>query len=281
MLTSSFNIFYSGFMIVFDPRIISDFPHYLLFARPLFFTLTNEFFLRLIICMCFAITYIHGTLPPLQFFFRYRLLSCGHTEYTEFYKLFAAGFIFWISFCLSYLADFVDTEILTNATFYNVPGCDLTNHPAMSALYKSSLTSRIHEFIISAILLCSFLLVLYLSYKTLKRLKTGSFASRKLNYDLNLVLFLQAMMPFSMIILPVLLLVSGLAKKDFLPYVAVSTTAGSIAMPALDASIILFVLPAFRKRLQKFIGVLKSARVQRISQPSASEYTTANSKRDK
>uniref|UniRef100_A0A1I7RW05 G protein-coupled receptor n=1 Tax=Bursaphelenchus xylophilus TaxID=6326 RepID=A0A1I7RW05_BURXY len=210
--------------------------------------------------LTFATIYIHAALPSIQFFIRYNIIKDKRPNLRKLYTSFIGLVLFCGVYSCTYEFDFEEQpESYRQLLYSGVKGCNLDDVlPTYSVIDKSAIISRIHGACVVVILGTSSVVVAYYGVLTWlhfkQRLAKTTYQMRKFNRDINLVLTFQALLPFTFVVLPNSLFLANLVPVNMTSTVGLIANFGSTTSPLLDALIVLFVIPAFRRNVLKSLS---------------------------
>uniref|UniRef100_A0A1I7RW08 G_PROTEIN_RECEP_F1_2 domain-containing protein n=1 Tax=Bursaphelenchus xylophilus TaxID=6326 RepID=A0A1I7RW08_BURXY len=254
-LTAGFNVFYSAYTILLGRTSIPIGHYFYYFTDSPFLLYAPETVQHVFLTLSFTTVYIHAGLPPMQFVIRYRILRDDQPKATELYIGFLALVVLSLLFTSSTLTQYEKSSPQhAKALFGDVKGCLSSSQlPTYSVFDKSSAASGVIDKMSVFFLVSSTIVVTYyglLTWNTYKgHMETATFASRKLNRDINFVLALQALLPCAFVVSPTSLFIAGLVPDSISPYLGFTSNVGTTLSPLLDALIVLLIVPAFRRKL--------------------------------
>ncbi|CAD5214471.1 unnamed protein product [Bursaphelenchus xylophilus] len=256
-LAAGCNVFCSLIVIVVGMKTVPHGDLFFYFTDSPFLLYSSQLTQQLFVHVTFATFYVHAGLPAIQFFIRYKIIKDAHAGLSVLYTSFLGLVLFSCTYSFSYAIDFQKpSETWRQLLFSSVEGCNLDNVlPTYSVINKTSISSRIHKFLAVGVLCGSSVVVIYYGVLTWfhfkQRLGNTTYHATKFNRDLNLVLTFQAILPFTFIVLPNSLFLANLVPRHMASTVGLVANFGSTLSPLMDALIVLFIIPAFRKNVLK------------------------------
>ncbi|CAD5209440.1 unnamed protein product [Bursaphelenchus okinawaensis] len=168
------------------------------------------------------------------------------------------------------MLDYGESAGFKHLVFGNVSGCNIDDPhlPTFSLFDRGKKSLQTRELISKCGLLFNALCLIYFGIVTWKNMRKQleflSTNTKRLIVNFNLVLTLQALLPLLFTILPSVVYLAHNQPTSWKKVSATVAFVGSISSPTLDALIVLFVMPSFRRRVVSYFPIKTTSNVTTV-----------------